>query len=223
MSYSATVFELQDQINCSSSDQPVCVDWVNHLIGGLAQSHKVCGNGETGKVHSDGENSMLVEFVANRDSVLPRGFHYTVYCIAPAFDLNAVRQGAVPATPGQRRAAAQCTSPDSSRKKRQSYYSPQVYPTLCIYHIYLRSFNIITLLQPTAEPTTQPSSVLLVLEMTHYLSFNYMTLNVHRGEYGVTSYQAAYLTVITRSSRTTYPLWQPINQEIRGYGKLFLG
>ena len=119
------------------------MDWVNHLIGSLAQSHKVCGNGETGEFHSDGESSMQVEFVANRN-IEATGFHYTVYCTAPGFDLNAVIQGVVPATPVERRAAVQCTSPpspDSGCEKRQSYYSPLVYPTVCTYHVIAKELH----------------------------------------------------------------------------------
>ena len=124
LSYSVDDFELQEKISCSS-DNPVCVDWVDHHIGNIAQSHKVCGSGEAGEVHSDGADSMLVEFVANRDSVLLKGFQYTVTCIVPEFDNNAVRLGAVPATAAQRRAAGRCTSPDG-RQRRQIYHSPPV-------------------------------------------------------------------------------------------------
>ena len=132
--YSASDFQLQDKMNCSGALQPVCVDWVNHHIGGFAQSHKLCGSGEVGQFHSDGANSMLVEFVTNRNSQL-KGFEYLAYCIAPGFDSNAVREGVVSATPAQRRAAGQCTSPDSDRRKRQSYYNPPVRTTTYVlYH-----------------------------------------------------------------------------------------
>ena len=109
----------------------MCVDWVNHHIGGFGESYKLCGNGEIGEVHSDGANSMLVEFVANRATQY-KGFEYFITCIAPAFDLNAVREGVVPANPVQRRVAEQCTSPDSGRRKRQSYI-----PEVCTIHIHL--------------------------------------------------------------------------------------
>jgi hypothetical protein len=182
-------------MNCSGVLQPVCVDWVNHHIGGFAQSHKLCGTGEVGEFHSDGANSMLVEFVTNRNSQL-KGFEYFAYCIAPGFDSNAIREGVVSATPAQRRAAGQCTSPDSDRRKRQSYYNP--------------------------PPTTQLSDTFVILEMSHYLSFTYLTIIVHRGVYGVTSHRAVYLTVVNRYSRTTYPLWRPINEEIKGFGYLWI-
>ena len=127
LTYSVIDSDLQDKIDCSSSDQPVCVDWLNHHIGAIVQNHKVCGTGETGEVESDGADNMMVEFVANRDSVVLDGFEYFITCTADAFDNHAVNMGLVQeATPEQRRQAKQCTTPPAVEKRQAAYYNPRV-------------------------------------------------------------------------------------------------
>ena len=102
------------------------MDWVNHFIGDIADNHKVCGGGEEGEIHADGANSMLVEFVANRDEIMLDGFQYYVICNDPAFDNNAVNLGLVSPNKRRRRQADQCTSPSRRRYGRQAYYNPRV-------------------------------------------------------------------------------------------------
>ena len=119
MSYSVVSFKLEETLNCTTNN-PRCVDWVDHQLANLQGNNKVCGSGESGEIHSDGSDKMLVEFVSNPNSrSLADGFQYFVTCIDPAFDSNAVLEGIVDATPVQISEASQCTSPDD-RKRRQA-------------------------------------------------------------------------------------------------------
>ena len=96
LSYSVTEFNLEPEGNCS--DRQECLDWVEITFNNLGIRRKFCGSGELGRVRVEGTNELMFEFASNRETE-KEGFSYSVTCIDPGLDQNAVNLGTIQFSP----------------------------------------------------------------------------------------------------------------------------
>ena len=142
-----------------------CVDFLNIRIAKFQVNDITCGTLDTvDQIQYDGDTSLIVEFVTNRETVTP-GVNLHVYCRNPDADANIVNSN----SEKRRRNIDDCTSPNGDGPRDEPFNPPPVSNLLfqftnahCIYSQAQRIQKILD---------RDPSAMFGMLEMDENLTY----------------------------------------------------
>lgn len=102
---------------CSGHQE--CLDWVEITFNNLRTKQRFCGSGEMGEVRVEGTNELMFEFVSNRRSER-EGFSYSVTCVDPGLDQNAIDLGTIQFYPHDKQlpSFSPCSQPENMAPRK---------------------------------------------------------------------------------------------------------